>query len=133
MSDGRPALDHALGDGEDFELAFAVAPADGERLLRTQPVPGITLHHIGECLGEPGLWLEEGGARQDRAQHGHRSRLRQSKLGGSGFGSGLVARRPGVPQDRRARRGGFVLAPRPEHPPWHRAGISQNSSRPAAA
>lgn len=63
MSDGRPPLEHALGDGEDFELVFAVAPAEGERLLRAQPVPGVTLHHIGECV-EAGLWLDEGGRRR---------------------------------------------------------------------
>jgi thiamine-monophosphate kinase len=62
MNDGRPALEHALADGEDFELVFAVSPADGERLVRTQPVPGVTLCHIGECV-EAGLWLEEGGRR----------------------------------------------------------------------
>jgi thiamine-monophosphate kinase len=70
MSDGRPPLEHALGDGEDFELVFAVAPADGERLLRTQPVPGITLYHVGECVAA-GLWLEEGGRRQVLAPKGY--------------------------------------------------------------
>jgi thiamine-monophosphate kinase len=63
MNDGRTPLEHALGDGEDFELAFAVAPADGERLLRAQPVGGVTLHHVGQCV-EAGLWLEEGGRRR---------------------------------------------------------------------
>jgi thiamine-monophosphate kinase len=63
QNDGRPPLEHALGDGEDFELVFAVAPADGERLLRTQPVAGVTLYHVGECV-EAGLWLEEGGRRR---------------------------------------------------------------------
>jgi thiamine-monophosphate kinase len=62
LNDGRPPLEHALGDGEDFELVFAVAPADGGGLVRTQPVPGLTLHHVGECV-ESGLWLEEGGRR----------------------------------------------------------------------
>ncbi len=28
MTDGRSPLEHALGDGEDFELVFAVSPAD---------------------------------------------------------------------------------------------------------
>jgi thiamine-monophosphate kinase len=63
MNDGRSPLEHALGDGEDFELVFAVAPADGERLLGAQPVPGITLRHVGECV-EAGLWLDEGGQRR---------------------------------------------------------------------
>ncbi len=63
MSDGRTPLEHALGDGEDFELVFAVSPADGERLVNTQPVPGVTLVALGECVAE-GLWLEEGGRRR---------------------------------------------------------------------
>jgi thiamine-monophosphate kinase len=52
-------LDHALGDGEDFELLFAVSPADGRELLRAQPLAaqGMTLVHIGECIDE-GTWLE---------------------------------------------------------------------------
>jgi thiamine-monophosphate kinase len=63
LNDGRAPLEHALGDGEDFELAFAVSPADGERLLRTQPVPGIRLSHVGECV-ETGVWLEADGRRR---------------------------------------------------------------------
>jgi thiamine-monophosphate kinase len=62
MNDGRTPLDHALSDGEDFELVFAVSPADGRRLLETQPIAGMTLFHIGECV-EAGLWLDEKGVR----------------------------------------------------------------------
>jgi thiamine-monophosphate kinase len=58
---GKSPLQHALGDGEDFELAFAVAPEDGERLLRELPIPGLT--KIGECV-RSGLWLEEQGVRR---------------------------------------------------------------------
>jgi thiamine-monophosphate kinase len=61
---GRSPLEHALGDGEDFELAFAVSAADGEKLLRSQPVPGVTLACIGECITGPGLFLEEDGSRR---------------------------------------------------------------------
>jgi thiamine-monophosphate kinase len=57
-------LEHALSDGEDFELAFAVDPADGARLLQTQPIPGITLAHVGEFVAEPALFLEEQGTRR---------------------------------------------------------------------
>jgi thiamine-monophosphate kinase len=64
MNDGRTPLEHALGDGEDFELVFAVSPEDGVRLLQTQPVPGITLACVGECV-ERGLWLEENGQRRE--------------------------------------------------------------------
>jgi thiamine-monophosphate kinase len=60
IDDGRSALDHALSDGEDFELAFALSPADGQRLLQDQPVSGITCVRIGECV-EQGLWLAEDG------------------------------------------------------------------------
>jgi thiamine-monophosphate kinase len=63
MTDGRSPLEHALSDGEDFELVFAVTPNDARALLRTQPVPGIMLAPIGECV-EQGLWLEEGGQRR---------------------------------------------------------------------
>lgn len=58
VGDGRTPLEHALGDGEDFELVVAVTPGDGRRLLQDQPIPGIQLHHVGECV-EHGLWLEE--------------------------------------------------------------------------
>jgi thiamine-monophosphate kinase len=75
MTDGLPPLEHALGDGEDFELAFAVAPEEGRRLLAAQPVPGVTLSAIGECVGAPGLWLEEGGARRPLEPRGHVHRL----------------------------------------------------------
>ena len=61
MQDARTPLEHALGDGEDFELAFAVAATDGERLLRTQPIAGITLHHVGEFVESCGLTLIEDG------------------------------------------------------------------------
>jgi thiamine-monophosphate kinase len=68
--DGRSALDHALGDGEDFELVFTVSPADGERLLRSQPAPGITLRHIGEIIAD-GFWLERNGQRERLEPRGY--------------------------------------------------------------
>jgi len=60
----RMPIEHALGDGEDFELVFAVAPEDGRKLLEKQPVAGITLAWIGECITEPGLHLETNGQRR---------------------------------------------------------------------
>src|SRR5437764_4090391 len=70
MGDGRSPLEHALSDGEDFELAFAVSPADGRRLLDEQPVPGVTLAHVGECVAD-GYWREEAGARRTLEPRGY--------------------------------------------------------------
>lgn len=58
-------LEHALSDGEDFELAFAVSPADAQRLLREQPITGITLSAVGQCVGEKGLWIEADNHRRE--------------------------------------------------------------------
>jgi thiamine-monophosphate kinase len=74
FGDGRTPLDHALGDGEDFELVCAVAPEDATALLAAQPIPGITLYEIGECV-ETALWLEQGGARRPLAPQGYFHRL----------------------------------------------------------
>lgn len=70
LTDGRSPLEHALGDGEDFELVFAVAADNASRLLQTQPIPGITLVEIGVCV-EQGLWLEEGGQRRPLEPKGY--------------------------------------------------------------
>ncbi len=75
MHDGRSPLEHALGDGEDFELAFAVSPADGRRLIEAQPVAGITLSVVGEFV-ERGLWLEEAGRRRALEPRGYVHELR---------------------------------------------------------
>ena len=55
-ADGRTPLDHALSDGEDFELILAVAPDDAARMLSEQPVAPLQLTDIGEFIAEPGLW-----------------------------------------------------------------------------
>lgn len=51
--DGRCALEHALHDGEDFELCAALAAEDVERARGVVP----DLRRIGTCVREPGLWL----------------------------------------------------------------------------
>ena len=53
----RSPLSHALGDGEDFELCFCVAP-EVETLWRTEPPGGIPLHWIGRVTEQPGLRIE---------------------------------------------------------------------------
>lgn len=63
---GKTPLQHALGDGEDFELVFAVPSADGGKLLRDPPVP---VWKVGECV-ESGLWLEAAGRREPLAPTG---------------------------------------------------------------
>jgi thiamine-monophosphate kinase len=55
---GRSPLDHALSDGEDFELLFSTAPREAEKLLSLQPFrtsSGVTLYDIGELTAETGL------------------------------------------------------------------------------
>jgi thiamine-monophosphate kinase len=59
---GKTPLEHALGDGEDYELLFAVSPADGHALLKNQPLAGTLLSKVGECIPQ-GFWLESEGKR----------------------------------------------------------------------
>jgi thiamine-monophosphate kinase len=54
LRDGSTPLDHALSDGEDFELILAVPPDAAEALLVEQP-PGMPLSRIGTITREPGL------------------------------------------------------------------------------
>ncbi len=62
LADGSSALDHALGDGEDFELILAVPPDEAERMLAEQPL-AVPLTQIGEFIREPGLWQADAGGR----------------------------------------------------------------------
>jgi thiamine-monophosphate kinase len=54
-------LEHALFDGEDFELILAVPQEDAERLMETQPLKQLAsqviLTDIGEFVPESGQWL----------------------------------------------------------------------------
>lgn len=54
MAGGLPAIEHALGDGEDFELILAMDPAEFEKLARNHPQ--LSLHRIGTFVGRTGLW-----------------------------------------------------------------------------
>jgi thiamine-monophosphate kinase len=58
--DGRSPLDHALHDGEDFELCLTVAFEDAERLLASPPGPA-RLHRVGVVTREPGIRLWSAG------------------------------------------------------------------------
>ena len=55
VTDDQTPLEHALGDGEDFELILAVPPAEATRLLGEQPLD-IPLTRIGRCVKTPGIW-----------------------------------------------------------------------------
>jgi thiamine-monophosphate kinase len=70
MNDGRTALEHGLSDGEDFELVLALSPPDARQLLETQPIPGVQLTHVGECVDQ-GLWLDENGRRRTLEASGY--------------------------------------------------------------
>jgi thiamine-monophosphate kinase len=74
MRDGRSPLEHALSDGEDFELVFTVSPDTGAQLLRDQPIAGIQLSHIGTMLSE-GYWIDEGGVRRPLEARGYEHSL----------------------------------------------------------
>lgn len=55
---GRSPLEHALHDGEDFELLFTAPPNEAKRLVAEQPIAcGVTL--IGEITAEPKLLLRD--------------------------------------------------------------------------
>ncbi|MCX5675835.1 MAG: thiamine-phosphate kinase [Planctomycetota bacterium] len=55
--DGRTPLDHALNDGEDFELLLAVEPVDAQDLLKQNPLTSARLTHIGRVLEGGGVSL----------------------------------------------------------------------------
>ncbi len=55
---GKSAVQHALGDGEDFELLFAIAEADLPKL--TDLVGQSQCHKVGVFTSRTGLWAREG-------------------------------------------------------------------------
>ncbi len=58
-SGGTP-LEHALQDGEDYELLFTLSSRDAERLLRRANLP-VKLTCIGEVVNGSGLWIRRKG------------------------------------------------------------------------
>lgn len=58
MHDDRTPLEHALGDGEDFELVFTLAAADGAKLLANPPF-ATPVWRIGEIVSGNDLLLKD--------------------------------------------------------------------------
>ena len=58
LDDGSTPLDHALGDGEDFELILAVPEVEARRLLADRPLEA-PVTEIGRFIETPGLWQAE--------------------------------------------------------------------------
>jgi thiamine-monophosphate kinase len=56
--DGVAPLDHALGDGEDFELILAVGPDEAKKILSDRPLE-IPITDIGQFIAESGLWRRD--------------------------------------------------------------------------
>ncbi len=70
------ALDHALSDGEDFELILAVPPDDAARLIAEQPLGSLAVTDIGEFVTAPGLWgIDADGEREPLEIRGYEHRL----------------------------------------------------------
>lgn len=68
---GETALEHALADGEDFELILAAPPDEAQRLLADQPLD-CPITQIGTFVEEPGLWKEsEDGSKQPLQPQGY--------------------------------------------------------------
>lgn len=75
QQDGLSPLDHALGDGEDFELILAAAPEVAQKLLAAQPL-AVPISRIGRFVPQTGLWQQAAdGSLQPLAPRGYQHRL----------------------------------------------------------
>jgi thiamine-monophosphate kinase len=63
--DGISALEHALHDGEDFELCLVVPADHAARLVDAPPEPAV-LYRIGEVTSAPGLQLRTADGRLEK-------------------------------------------------------------------
>jgi len=60
--DGASALEHALADGEDFELILAVDPATARQIVAERPL-AVPVTEIGRFVDQLGLWQDGGSGR----------------------------------------------------------------------
>jgi thiamine-monophosphate kinase len=71
-NDGVSALEHALSDGEDFELVLAAPAEDAERMVSEQPL-SVPVKRIGNVVAEPGLFaIDFDGVRRPLTPKGFR-------------------------------------------------------------
>jgi thiamine-monophosphate kinase len=54
---GKTPLEHALNDGEDFELLLAVEPVDAQDLLKQNPLASVKLTCIGRIAEGSGVTM----------------------------------------------------------------------------
>ena len=62
---GKTPLEHALGDGEDFELLLAVSTKDANAIVADSSL-GVPLTVIGTVIDQPGLWSEDNAGKLNR-------------------------------------------------------------------
>jgi thiamine-monophosphate kinase len=75
LSDGSTPLDHALADGEDFELVLAMPGDAAEKLTREQPLD-CRCTRIGQFIEQRGLWTRDAaGTLVPLAARGYEHRL----------------------------------------------------------
>lgn len=70
LVDGVTPLEHALADGEDFELLLAAPPDEARRMVDERPLD-VPLTVIGHMVAQRGLWqLDAAGVRAPLAPRG---------------------------------------------------------------
>lgn len=69
-ANGRSPLDHALSDGEDFELILVASPDEAESMLAASS-QSTTLTCIGQVIETPGLWVDTPQGRQSLTPRGY--------------------------------------------------------------
>ena len=75
--DGRSPLEHALGDGEDFELVLAMPPEDARRLVAAAGRPPLETPFtiIGEVVAGEGLFARSPAGRRPLRPQGYQHDL----------------------------------------------------------
>jgi thiamine-monophosphate kinase len=75
LADGTSPLEHALADGEDFELILAVSPPAVEQFFEKHPNWKQNLTSIGRFVERPGLWAATGTTLMPLPPRGYQHRL----------------------------------------------------------